>query len=213
MRVILYDILFAPRKRVIMYVNQMHNIMVSLHLNCIFKSFARNIKPMNKRQYYLFRAWSFTGLTLFVAGLLLFVDTDEFGKWAAVILGLIFAYKAYTFFKAAKSAVEESTPYRQPGNTTTEQQLKYYRDYIKFSIFLFSTGTIYIIWQLNSLANGSKENVMLWEPLAFIYTKFGYWVTVAALPVAGMLFLLPALFNLSKFKVQIKTQDQEQNAE
>lgn len=158
---------------------------------------------MKKKHYYLLRSISL-GIVSFVFFSLPFWDKNNNNVYSIIgfiAVGLLTGFFAYKLFlKRNEEGIIEQN-YMPPPDSTTKQQIEFYKKYIYLSLIAFPLLTYIVVQDLNDLEAGA-ESVRIWAPIAFIYEKCGYLSAIYSVPILGILVVIGFLYKIKSIKNQ-----------
>lgn len=128
----------------------------------------------------------------------IFARVDEQG-WFFSLAFFVFAgaLAAYNFHRARR-AKPESVVYLHPEAAPPNLRVKMYRKMIWATAIAFPILTAISAWDLRQLETGENPHARVWAPLALIYERFGYWPTVALLPILGVVCIGVFIYSIRK---------------
>jgi hypothetical protein len=147
---------------------------------------------MKSRHYHLLNTYLYAACAVFIISIPLWaeIEEDALGLPFAILMSAICAFISYRHYRRAKLAREEDRAYAPASDAGISEQIKYYKRTLYIALIAFPVLTFIIIMQLNSLESGSVESLILIEPVAYLYTQFGYWTAIMAIPVSGCIVAL-----------------------
>jgi hypothetical protein len=122
------------------------------------------------------------------------------GPLGIVLILLIVAFGVQQILQARRTptaTVVHPHPHPNPDHLPPAERTRYLRNQLIIGAVVFSSGSLWLMYQLNRLEQGTAESVMLWSPIGFLYDHFGYWTAVLALPGLGLLILCSLLAKLT----------------
>lgn len=159
---------------------------------------------MQKITFLKFQAAAYTALVLFFLSLPLWAGAvDDDSTLFSIIFVLIFGYLAFRKFKQIKQTgvdetITDSAQYALPEDATAEEGAGYYKRLILFLWLALGALTLITVWDLNDLEAGTTLRVSVWAPIAFLYSRFGYWVAVLSAPLLGVVLTGSLIFRWQK---------------
>src|SRR5262245_38043830 len=74
-----------------------------------------------------------------------------------------------------------------PNHLSLPERKRYFRKQLLLCGVFFPTVSIWVVYQLNRLENGETDRVLLWRPIVWLYSHWGYWPAVLAAPACGLM--------------------------
>jgi hypothetical protein len=156
---------------------------------------------MNKKNYLFFRAVLFFAGACLIPVILMTQDIDSTSTYLSIgfaLLLLLLSVRYYNQFKKTNTEEKLDTPYAPAANASFAEQKTFYKRMLIAGIIAFAILTAWTAIDLNDLESGAVSSISLWGPLSFIYKTGGYWPTVLALPVTGIISIVAFLVKIKK---------------
>lgn len=152
------------------------------------------------RRLHLVRAWGLLALAIGLGGFSFAPVVDAEGKVYCYVGAGICALMALFNFWRARRTPAEAIVTTNPDLAPVPEQIHYYRRMLWVSLIAFPGLAAFVASDLQQLESGAAERVRIWAPLVPIYERFGFWPTVLAPILLGLVCCGAFVFKLRKLQ-------------
>jgi hypothetical protein len=152
------------------------------------------------RRFCIVRACGLFVLALGIGAFSFAPDVDSQGRiFCYAVAGLCVLMGLFNL-RQARQSPPDATITTIPDRAPIPTQIHYFRRMLWLSAIAFPALTAWVAYDLQQLESGATVHARIWAPLAPIYEHFGYWPTVIALPLLGIVCCTVFTFKLRKRK-------------
>lgn len=141
-------------------------------------------------------------LSVFIVCLFLFTDKDEIGSQLGLIFLICTSIMSFVYFGRARRSTESNRVYSPDVNTSTIEQIAYYKRMVRIGIVAFLILTCMTIYDLNQVQSGEVEHLRTWMPVSFLYNLGGYWLAIMTTPLIGLITLYLLIRKIKQLKAK-----------
>lgn len=142
-----------------------------------------------RRAYYVQAIGCFVLALIFTVAAVAYeimVGLDSLGLGFAAVVVLLCTIGGVLNLRWASKTPSEARVTMVPSLAPVPEQARYFRRYLWRFVFAFPIVIGTVAYDLYQLETGAVKEVSLWAPLVPFYKTFGYWPTLAALMVIGL---------------------------